>query len=759
MAGIVGTITNLSDFLSKTQVCLSVKPNDPQQQIICLEADRKYSIPAFQREVRWDDNNLKMLLYDLSRSSKFLGNIILTIKSDHTCEIIDGQQRTTVLMLIVSCIKKKFGTKISTPDLCPLRNEGFTGFQTLLEKAFDQEAITSDDWNAILKSDDYHQLPRIQKLWNTISSSELLADRHKAQGLLDNLCKSEFNIIASYSNDVNTSIQYFLDVNLKGIRLDTEDIFKGYLFSQDSRELTRSLWQKNKRDVLRLNGVTQSSEEKRYPLMKLYEHFFYCDLYLPREGDCEYSTLKFGENFCLTSGFESGSTKYYEGSHLIEAIRDRDYLQNVLSRLNKCVEIMTDIIESEGPSTPFKDKFICAKKVDSIDIQNCHSMLKKILMEKEVIPKILALKYNLIDELYTPCLKWAERFDRGVGYFTTGWLTYNVAGLSDFASRGGKMRLITSPILSTEDTDAIIGAENQDGSAFLRLEAALLENVEILKQEMEADIINAFSWMLYDGIIDMRFAIPCEKLEEGDFHDKFGIFYKGNDALSFSGSINDSKHGFQNYESIKVFKTWAGTQEYVDADTARFEKIWNRKDRNLKIFTIPQAVKNKIFELRSPDRPYSLPAGSSKWVHQDIAVKTFLEKEHGILAMATGTGKTVTAMKIINKLFDSGEIRRVVITMYGNDLLDQWAIQIRENYKNKQINYHYASQKMMKDFVMHPDDSILILSRDARNLSKLLDLFDRLPGDYRNDTLFVFDEVHGAASNTFASRLGEYVLR
>lgn len=360
---------------------------------------------------------------------------------------------------------------------------------------------------------------------------------------------------------------------------------------------------------------------------------------------------------------------------------------------------------------------------------------------------------NLIDELYTPCLKWAERFDRGVGYFTTGWLTYNVAGLSDFASRGGKMRLITSPILSTEDTDAIIGAENQDGSAFLRLEAALLENVEILKQEMEADIINAFSWMLYDGIIDMRFAIPCEKLEEGDFHDKFGIFYKGNDALSFSGSINDSKHGFQNYESIKVFKTWAGTQEYVDADTARFEKIWNRKDRNLKIFTIPQAVKNKIFELRSPDRPYSLPAGSSKWVHQDIAVKTFLEKEHGILAMATGTGKTVTAMKIINKLFDSGEIRRVVITMYGNDLLDQWAIQIRENYKNKQINYHYASQKMMKDFVMHPDDSILILSRDARNLSKLLDLFDRLPGDYRNDTLFVFDEVHGAASNTFVENL------
>lgn len=39
MAEIVGTITNLSDFLSKTQVCLSVKPNDPQQQIFHRQGD------------------------------------------------------------------------------------------------------------------------------------------------------------------------------------------------------------------------------------------------------------------------------------------------------------------------------------------------------------------------------------------------------------------------------------------------------------------------------------------------------------------------------------------------------------------------------------------------------------------------------------------------------------------------------------------------------------------------------------------------
>ncbi|MDE7432636.1 MAG: DEAD/DEAH box helicase family protein [Lachnospiraceae bacterium] len=371
---------------------------------------------------------------------------------------------------------------------------------------------------------------------------------------------------------------------------------------------------------------------------------------------------------------------------------------------------------------------------------------------------------DIVKELYKPGFLWATKFDRGVGYFTSGWLTYNLEGLSDFASRGGKMRLITSPILSNADLEAIINANENDGHAFKELEEALLRNVEALQNEMGKDILNTFSWLLYDEIIELRFAIPCKNLRDGNFHDKFGIFYKDDDALSFSGSINDSIHGFQNYESIKVFSTWSGTKEYVNADIRRFNKLWERKDPNLKIFSVPQAIKNKIFTLRTTTRPYQLVNKSrNKWEHQDIAVSCFMQKEHGILAMATGTGKTVTAIKIIDKLFDEGKIKRVVITMYGNDLLDQWAKQLREHYPEKQIYYNYASQKMMNTFIMHPDDSLLLISREAENLKKLLNLFDRSPGNYRDDTLFIFDEVHGVGSNSFvqalSGRLSQYKYR
>ena len=51
----------------------------------------------------------------------------------------------------------------------------------------------------------------------------------------------------------------------------------------------------------------------------------------------------------------------------------------------------------------------------------------------KVKPCLNTSENDLVQELYQPCLQWASRFDRGVGYFTTGWLTHNVAGLSDFA--------------------------------------------------------------------------------------------------------------------------------------------------------------------------------------------------------------------------------------------------------------------------------------------------------------------------------------
>lgn len=397
MSKIVGTIATVKQFLSKQEVVLLVKPGQPSEDKIVLISDRKYEIPLFQREVRWETGNVNVLLSDLLHGARFLGNIILSIRQDGTCEIIDGQQRTTVLMMILACVKEKYGDAIELFDCCPLKNMSFPRFQEVVAAGFNSSSFPAEEWKSIINGDAYKQFPRIRKLWNSLCASEILCDRYQAKKVIDNLKESELNIIASHSGSEDSSIRYFLDVNLKGVQLDTEDIFKGYLFSQDSREETRKLWQDIKQLSIKFNAYKNGEEDKRYPLMKVYEHFFYCDLFLSNPGGQDFNGMKFGENFLLSSQFNVGSNRFFEGTHIIEVICNSAYFKTSLEKINKALEIMCDIVQSnEGPSDNFKKLFNCDSSLNYVHIKNCHIMLQKILLDKEIIPKVLALKYILM---------------------------------------------------------------------------------------------------------------------------------------------------------------------------------------------------------------------------------------------------------------------------------------------------------------------------------------------------------------------------
>lgn len=358
-------------------------------------------------------------------------------------------------------------------------------------------------------------------------------------------------------------------------------------------------------------------------------------------------------------------------------------------------------------------------------------------------------------ELYKPCLKWAVTYDRGVGYFSSGWIMINARGMANFASRGGKARWITSPILS--ETDYLAMRASLDSHKIVDIFRDIISrNIDELVIQLEENTLNALAWMIYDGIIEFRFAVPKRHLLEGDFHDKFGIFSNGEDALSFSGSVNDSIRGTVNYESIKVFKSWSGMSEYVDFDKARFEKLWLNKDKSLSVFTLPDALKEKIFELRKTDRPYNYEKKSeqpNKWIHQDKALEIFLREKHGILEMATGTGKTKTAIKIILELFKRGAIKRVVITMHGNDLLKQWCEEIYKNTENIRVYKYFADNKELPRFLLNPDGAVLVVSRDAEYLYDVITKTNRKIENNYTETMFVFDEVHGFGSYTMRQML------
>ncbi|CAA2136853.1 DEAD/DEAH box helicase family protein [Methylobacterium bullatum] len=358
-----------------------------------------------------------------------------------------------------------------------------------------------------------------------------------------------------------------------------------------------------------------------------------------------------------------------------------------------------------------------------------------------------------------PALSVSISYDRGVGYFTSNWLRLAAGGLKQLAFNGGHARIIASPKLSREDCDAL--ARGMEA----RLEPIVIKSLSGTLAELECnledDTLAALSWMVADGLLDFRIAVAAAELD-GDFHDKFGVFGDGHNAVAFRGSPNDSERAFRNYESISAYYSWLDPREAerVAQEQDRFDAIWENRDPNLRVYDVPEAVRRELIEItgRLP-RPYQRPAAKNedRWRHQREAIAAFLDARRGVLEMATGTGKTRTALSILNELHARKLIGGAIVVAYGTDLLDQWNKELLQR-TSFPVYRDYADRKETLSYLNASQDAVLLLSR--QNLPKLL---PKLSAETQRRTLLVFDEVHGMGSASLVSsldgRLENFVYR
>ena len=353
---------------------------------------------------------------------------------------------------------------------------------------------------------------------------------------------------------------------------------------------------------------------------------------------------------------------------------------------------------------------------------------------------------RIIKSFYTPALQAAIHYDRGVGYFTSNWLKMASDGLADFSSRGGTARFIVSPHMSAEDWAAC--RQGLDARTDPILIEALRVVTEDLPHSLETRTLTTLSWMIADGLLDIRIAMPIGTLH-GDFHDKFGIFRdQHGHMLSFHGSPNDSAKAFQNYESISAFYSWVDDREFkrTKEHHDRFALLWSNKDPNVAVFDLPEAIRKNLakFSLSRP-RPYpGLPSRHSpepdKWQHQHHALTVFLEKQHGVLEMATGTGKTRTAINILRELSKRNLITTVIITMNGTDLLQQWYNTLLRSI-DLTLYRHYGGHSDASEYISAPPGKVLLISR--QHLATVLPVISTAD---LSTTLLICDEVHGFGS-------------
>ena len=382
------------------------------------------------------------------------------------------------------------------------------------------------------------------------------------------------------------------------------------------------------------------------------------------------------------------------------------------------------------------------------------------------LPRVIdTSSVNFIDDFYVPLLSRAVTYRRGVGYFTTNWVKSAARGIGELADNGGTAKWITSPKLEKKDWKALKKGDEAKHNDVLK--ESLDQTISNLRFDLEYETRNAVAWMIADGMLEVKLAVPTRQLS-GDFHDKFGVLYDAyGNRVSFHGSQNDSEHALRNYEAYTIDCDWLGERERhgVDHQEGRFEQLWNDRDPNVDIFTIPESTKNDIMELRDPDnRPYTptetvtagneseKPAITLRDYQREAVDAWFNNNCQGLFQMATGTGKTFTALAALDEYIDfvDGPLLSV-IAVPQKHLARQWAAEM-DTFGLDQPKFVYgsANREWKKDLSrlvsniklgIH-DYTCLITTHTTLASEYFRDKIDGLS----QDTILIADEVHGLGS-------------
>jgi superfamily II DNA or RNA helicase len=380
-----------------------------------------------------------------------------------------------------------------------------------------------------------------------------------------------------------------------------------------------------------------------------------------------------------------------------------------------------------------------------------------------------------LEDFYIPVLNEAIEYKRIAGFFSSSSLAIAARGIKGLIKNNGKMKLLISPRLSKNDIKTI---ENSINKPEIYLENKLMSELDNIQNILERNYVYALGWLLVNDMLEIKVVVPKNKNDQflsfdevnsrGIFHQKVGIFkdLEGN-IISFSGSINETSTGWlENIEEFKVFKLWEdGQKDYCKGDIDKFDSFWNSNRNNVEILDLPKAVKKHLID-NAPEDIFNVLSvknyrkekkkvmeinSLSLFDYQEEAVKKWENNNRRlILEMATGTGKTRTAIGCITKL---NQIKRlvVIIATPQNTLTLQWKNEIEKlnirydsfiiadstntkwktQLENSLLDLSFNLENMIIVYTTHAtcssNDFIKIISKNKRNIKYF----------------FVGDEAHG----------------
>lgn len=392
---------------------------------------------------------------------------------------------------------------------------------------------------------------------------------------------------------------------------------------------------------------------------------------------------------------------------------------------------------------------------------------------------------DLVWDFYIPVLSRANSYDRIAGFFSSSSLAIAARGISEFIANGGVMRLVTCPQLNSNDISMIEKSVNNIDEI---LSDHFIKSYEEIETEFKRDHVKALGWMLANGKLQIKIAVikkngrylsQDEITTCGIMHQKVGIMRdQAGNILSFSGSNNESESGWiGNTEEFKVFMSWKGMTDFINSDIQKFDDFWNGTRNDVEIRDVPQAVKEHLLKVSNDFEPtkfssikysrHSIEKEKQQlklFYYQEDAVKKWNDNNRRLLLqMATGTGKTRTAIGCIKNALEDTKKILIIISTPQPDLSSQWkkevdkldiglknSIEINGNVINWDV---VLSKEILKLSTGLYEHLVVYTTHDICHSKKYLDKLQK--SSSRITKFLIGDEVHGMGASKMKNSLVE----
>lgn len=400
----------------------------------------------------------------------------------------------------------------------------------------------------------------------------------------------------------------------------------------------------------------------------------------------------------------------------------------------------------------------------------------------------------------------SARFDLLLGYFSSSAINLLSLGFAQFLFNGGTVRMVTNHILSPHDKRAVMEGLQAEASQY-DFSIADYERIKTTLDEYGRHFFRCLAWLFATKKIEILIVKP--KGARGIAHYKSGVFYdKKGRAVKFKSSCNFTAYGLmENLEELEIKRSWSSKEEKaaVKEYEKYFNSIWNKEAPFVEYLTtddvehaivrdfgnqsieellvdeqkllrnkrqvlgnyevrmiidrLEQDMERRVASyVREPFFPYEKPRA-----YQDKAYSNWKERGYkGVFAMATGTGKTLTALNCVLREFKKTGNYRGIIIVPTIELVNQWVTEIKGFNFNNIIKVSSQNKNWREDIQM-----LTVLSSTEESYSFFVVTtyrsfshrrFQKLLYKFPKDTILVADEAHNLGSNSILPLLEDFPL-